>query len=840
MTYYAHSGTDKATARHDWELLATHLREVSVTAGVSATATGVLNLATAATAAGLFHDLGKYRMGFQDHIGGRPVPREDSYHKQAGAAHAAGNVPIAFAIAGHHGGLPDKTDLKSLATAGADHVREFGLPLAVAGCPGLAAPVPPMPPLADPFAADLWTRVLFACLVDADWTCTGEFERKRKKREAEPPPPSLDPAKRLENVLGFIAGKADRCPEGDVKRVRADVLGACLKAAAGSPGLYSLTVPTGGGKTLASLAFALQHAALKDKRRVIYVAPYLTILEQNVDVIRAALGLSADAPDVFAHYSLAEPTGGAGTDDTTRDAAARRAEAWDAPVVVTTNVQFFESLFSNHPGRCRKLHNVAGSVIVLDECQSLPPGLVAPTCGMLRQLATQLGCTVVLCTATQPAFDHAALKGDGLQATEIIPADLKLFDRLKRVTVEWPKKDDPKLSWADVATAMAEERQGLCVVNTKKAAKAVYEALVADEKSRPGLFHLSTAMCPQHRREKLAQIRGLLAAEAPCRVVSTQLIEAGVDVDFPFLMREMGPLEAVIQAAGRCNREGKRAGAGGRVVVFRSEEGGLPLCPWYGLGREKVEAVIREKGDGPQIDDPAAIQDYYGRLFHGGSLDERKVQDLRRAFSFKQVAEAYKLIDDAGQPVVVRTWQPHAAELRGRGQGAAAVRLGAHPDHLPGTPAARPVAVDPAERRRPGGGGRLRLRRPADHPAGRAGAGGGDAVGRRGVLRARQGRLRPRRVRGAVVDGLAPARHAEPVGAGRGGRGPRPGGRAAAKGGRGLVRLSVPGVRTLLLRLVWASTRSADDVLAWSAWRRRHQCRARACHYRRRRARPPN
>jgi CRISPR-associated endonuclease/helicase Cas3 len=208
---------------------------------------------------------------------------------------------------------------------------------------------------------------------------------------------------------------------------------------------------------------------------------------------------------------------------------------------------------------------------------------------------------------------------------------------------------------------MAAEPQALCVVNTKKAAKAVYDELA--KLAPAGLFHLSTAMCPQHRREKLAQVRGLLAAGAPCRVVSTQLIEAGVDVDFPFLMREMGPLEAVIQAAGRCNREGRLGAGGGRVVVFRSEEGGLPQCGWYDLGREKVEAVIKAKGDGPQIDDPAAIRDYYDRLFRGGDLDKQRVQQLRGKFQFQQTADAYRLIDNAGQPAVVRTWEPYTAEI---------------------------------------------------------------------------------------------------------------------------------------------------------------------------------
>ena len=364
----------------------------------------------------------------------------------------------------------------------------------------------------------------------------------------------------------------------------------------------------------------------------------------------------------------------AGGEGVAREVAARRAENWDAPVVVTTNVQFFESLFGNKPGRCRKLHNVAGSVVVVDECQSLPPGLVAPTCGMLKQLTAPvgeggLGCTVVLCTATQPAFDHDLLKPDErLTAEEIIPGDAKLFATLKRVAVVWPKRDDPKLSWAEVAERMRDAGSALCVVNTKKAARAVFAALTAT--GTAGAFHLSTGMCPQHRREKLAQVRGLLDAKAPCYVVSTQLIEAGVDVDFPFLMREMGPLESVIQAAGRCNREGKQMDANGNkklgeVVVFRSEEGTIP-GGWYTAGRDKLEQIIAANGDGPRVDDPAAITDYFRRLYFAGgpgALDEPGVRELRRTWKFRAAAEAYKLIADSGQPVVVRTWKSHAAEI---------------------------------------------------------------------------------------------------------------------------------------------------------------------------------
>ncbi|QDU21268.1 CRISPR-associated helicase Cas3' [Urbifossiella limnaea] len=674
MTFYAHSARDTAgrPAPALFQLLAEHLRSVAAAARARAVATRMPGLAAHAAAAGLLHDLGKYRPGFQRYI--HPdypdPPLPDRLHKEAGAARAAAAKcgAVAFAIFGHHGGLPDLADLQSgFKSPAADWQAVWAA--AVADLPDLATALDGLPPVPREFAADLFARVLFACLVDADWADTTRHEQQTKGYSADPAPPPLAPEKRWKHVEAHLAGLAARPLEPHVKAARATVLAACLAAAEKPPGLFSLTVPTGGGKTLAALAFALKHAERNHLRRVIYVAPYTTILEQNADVIREALGVSRHDAAVLEHHSLAEPPGDADTAETRREAAARRAENWDAPVVVTTNVQFFESLFSNKPGRCRKLHNVAGSVVVLDECQSLPPGLVAPTCGMLKQLTAPvgeggLGCTVVLCTATQPAFDHDLLKADErLTAEEIIPGDANLFTSLKRVDVVWPKRDDPKLSWAEVAERMRDAGSALCVVNTKKAARAVFAELAA--KRTPGAFHLSTGMCPQHRREKLAQVRGLLDAKAPCFVVSTQLIEAGVDVDFPFLMREMGPLESVIQAAGRCNREGKRPWAESKVVVFRSAEGTIP-GGWYTAGRDKLEQIIAANGDGPRVDDPDTITDYFRRLYFTGgpgALDAPGVLELRRAWKFRAAAEAYKLIDDAGQPVVVRAWKSHEAEI---------------------------------------------------------------------------------------------------------------------------------------------------------------------------------
>jgi CRISPR-associated endonuclease/helicase Cas3 len=635
-----------------------------------AASTAVPGLAAQAGAAGLLHDLGKYRAEFQQYVRGLRYHRGDplTRHKEAGAARAfdAGQNPIALAVLGHHGGIPDGSEIRPALTAGRP-VGEGVWGDAVADLPELATALDGLSPAPPGFAADLFVRVLFSCLVDADWANTAEHERVVKGRPADPPPPPLDPATRLARVEAFVAGLANRPLEPHVRAARAAVLAACLAAAANPPGLYSLTVPTGGGKTLAAFAFALKHATTNGLRRVIYIAPYTTILEQNADVIRAALGVERHDPAVLEHHNLAEPPGDGDAAQTDPEAAARWAENWDAPVVVTTNVQFFESLFSNKPGRCRKVHNVAGSVVVLDECQALPPGLVAPTCGMLRQLAAPaadggLGCTVVLCTATQPAFDHDLLKPDErLAAAEIIPPGAGLFESLKRVAVTWPKRDDARLSWADVAVRMRGGRSALCVVNTKKAARAVYAELAAG--GADGVFHLSTGMCPQHRREKLDVITDRLKNERPCHVVSTPLIEAGVDVDFPFLMRELAPLESVIQAAGRCNREGRRAWQDSRVVVFRSEEGKLPPDDWYRRGTQLLGTDFLNEGDEPRIDVPEDIRRYYRKLYRSGQLDKPSIQAKRLEEKYATVATDYKLIKDDTVSVLVTRWAPHQAKI---------------------------------------------------------------------------------------------------------------------------------------------------------------------------------
>jgi CRISPR-associated endonuclease/helicase Cas3 len=665
--FYAHSG--RKADFSDWQELRVHLRQVAQAARALAgdACPCYESLARATELAGWLHDLGKYRPGFQQMIRGLSVPREQTYHKQAGAVVAADarNLPVAFAVLGHHGGIPNAAESKDLIAG------PSGRPIASAiwgqatrDCPQLGGLALDPPPLKDRLAADLITRLIFSCLVDADWTDTGTHERRVKGLPPEPLPPPLDPASRLERVLAHIRRRAATCREAQVARVRDDILNACLTAAGQPPGLFSLTVPTGGGKTLSGLALALKHAAAHGLRRLIYVAPYLSILDQNARVIRQALGVAPDAPDVFEHHTLADPPGDETQQETAREAAARRAENWDAPVVLTTNVQFFESLFANKPGRCRKLHNIARSVILLDECQTLPPELVAPTCSMLGDLAPTFGSTVILCTATQPAFDHADMPERLQNVREIIPASLALFARLRRVQVAWPKRDEAPLDWPAVAGRMRDHRAALCIVNTRRAARELFAEL---RQGGGDVFHLSTSMCPAHRLAVLDEVRWRLEAEQPCYLASTQLIEAGVDVDFPFVMRELAPLEAIIQSAGRCNREGRLRGAdgspGGRVVVFRSVEGILPRDRWYRAGRTVLETSFLNAGREPGIDTPSDIREYFERLYREGDLDERGIQDGRRRFAFTEVAGQYRLIDDDGDSVVVATWQEKQEEV---------------------------------------------------------------------------------------------------------------------------------------------------------------------------------
>ncbi|MDP9348522.1 MAG: CRISPR-associated endonuclease Cas3'' [Gemmatimonadota bacterium] len=634
-----------------------HLRGVAALAEQFADAFGSGDWARVA---GLWHDLGKYHPEFQAyirrvsgydpeaHVEGAPGRVDHSTLGALYAQEAMGGLGriLAYVIAGHHAGLPD---WESAEQGNATVVQRCSanrerLPAV------LAEPVPeavrsPAPPTSRPPGGSpaLWIRMLFSALVDADFLDTEVFmdPERGEERGAYPSLPELHA-----RFDAFMEAKAAavlaKGPLSDVNRARAEVLRQCRERAALPPGLFSLTVPTGGGKTLSSLAWALEHARIHEKRRIIYVIPYTSIIEQTADVFRAALG---DA--VVEHHSNLEPDR-----ETSRSRLA--SENWDASVIVTTGVQFWESLFAARTSRARKLHNIVNSVVVLDEAQTLPPDFLLPILGAMRDLQASYGVSFLLCTATQPALEERRgfdWKFPGLTGVrEIIDRPDHLHDTLKRVELEVPSDLRTPVTWEALAAEMAEEHAVLCIVNRRDDARDLFQLLPPESR-----VHLSALMCGKHRSRTLRRIRKRLTAGHPIHVVSTQLVEAGVDLDFPVVYRALAGLDSIAQAAGRCNREG--ALARGRVVVFvppRAAPVGLLKMAEEG-GRRSLEAHH------PDPLSPQRFRAYFEELYwkHGARLDRHGILELlahggRLEIRFRTAAEKFRLIDDAQLPVLVR------------------------------------------------------------------------------------------------------------------------------------------------------------------------------------------
>lgn len=591
--------------------------------------------------AGLLHDLGKTSERFQRYLQG--IGESGGDHKTGGCLYAVKlgiAPPVSFAIAGHHGGLPAPYELKprlretlslELARA-ADRLysAEGTLP---------AAELPPWLSQKAPLEAELLTRMLFSALVDADYLDTeGHFHPEKHELRGQ------------YSSLCTLLSRFDHCYRqrfaaslpSQVNDMRGEVFSNCLAAAEEAQGAFSLTVPTGGGKTLSSLAFALHHAAKWRLDRVIVVIPYTSIIEQTADVYRDFLGQD----DVIEHHSGVT----ASCDDDSQWRHQLAAENWDAPVVVTTAVQFFESLFANTPGKCRKLHNLARSVVIIDETQTLPLGLLKPTFELLAELVRHYSVTCLLTTATQPAY----AKFTDLPIREIMPDPAALAQRLKRVRYRRPTK---ALSWTEVAEHMGGSGQAMAVLNTRADARALFDTL--PEESR---LHLSTNLCGAHRREVLAEVRRRLSEGEPCLLATTQLVEAGVDLDFPLVMRAMGPLERIVQAAGRCNREGRLCS--GETLVFQPKEGGLPPGS-YETATMATEAFLQNELDADlDFDSPDLHHRYFNLLYGANDLDAKGITALRRSLDFPAVAEAYRIIEDDSVSVAV-PWGDGAALLDG-------------------------------------------------------------------------------------------------------------------------------------------------------------------------------
>lgn len=640
-------GSDSQWRTH---ALSEHLNEVAKRAAEFAS---VFDAQALAHLAGLWHDLGKYSAEFQGyirnasgfervnaHVEGRPGRVN---HSSAGGLHAivqlgAQGKVLAQLILAHHAGLYDGQEITQRLARDADCLAQ-----ALAGVPpGNLLAVAQLGQFRIPGGVDtpgayaLWLRILFSCLVDADFLDTEAFMDAGKALSRSGWPDIDDLKSRLDAHLEQLTRDTKPTP---VNRARVRILAQCRAAASREPGAFTLSVPTGGGKTLAGMAFALDHAQRHRKRRVIHVIPYTSIIEQTADVFRNIFG---DA--VVEHHSNAESER---EDNRTRLAC----ENWDAPIIVTTTVQFFESLFAARTSRCRKLHNIVDSVVVLDEAQLLPPPFLQPIMDVLNLLTRHYGVTVLLSTATQPALASREWFGGSFQGLddthEIIADPATLYTELDRVDVHLPADLKTATTWAALVEQASQHDDVLLVVGRRADARELHACMPK------GSRHLSALMCGAHRSDVIAQIRSALKDRradpglAPVRVVSTQLIEAGVDLDFPVVYRAIAGLDSIAQAAGRCNREGLLAR--GQVYVFVPPK---PAPPGLLRMAEQAAIGVIEGWQGKPLD-LCLFRPYFERLYRNANLDAKSIRELLKVdrdsmgcVGLRQAADAFQLIDN--------------------------------------------------------------------------------------------------------------------------------------------------------------------------------------------------
>jgi CRISPR-associated endonuclease/helicase Cas3 len=658
MVFYAHSVSGRP--EDEWEPLGRHLTEVEEGARSRGRRFGAEDLAGLA---GRVHDLGKFGPDFQARLHD-PTKRAD--HSTAGAVWAFERLPqiwgrlLAHVVAGHHAGLKD--DLLSpegrIATKSpllvpvecAAQADGLALPHSVSGPVGMR-----LVRRERGFQFAFLTRMIFSCLIDADRTAAAAFDvHGGDNQEAEHPSIAA-----LETALHDWIGRRVAAAR-PIDALRDDVLRAAVAKAAEPQGVFTLTVPTGGGKTLTSLAFALAHARTHGLERVIVVIPFTSIIEQTAQVYRDALGTLGGA--VLEHHSAFEMK------DEDKWAAQRvgpdrlrlAMERWDSPIVVTTAVQFFESLFSNRPSRCRKLHSLARSVVVVDEAQTMPLPLLRPCVAALKELARNYGSSVVLCTATQPALGAPAFRDGFKEPCELAPDVPGLFAALRRVTVrDIGVQDD-----AALAARIAARPQALCIVNQRSHARALFHAI----RDLPGARHLSTCMHSVHRARVLAEIRADLKDGLPCRVVSTSLIEAGVDLSVPLVLRASAGLDQIAQAAGRCNREFTHSPEESEVLVFTAAE--YRVIQSLKAHAESGTEMLKLHQDDPFA--PPAMRAFFEMLYSRkgqSELDKPGVLDAcaDRAgdmnFPFESIAAAMRFIDDVMVPVIVAKEEAKVGEV---------------------------------------------------------------------------------------------------------------------------------------------------------------------------------
>lgn len=608
-------------------------------------------------AAGLLHDDGKAIDAFQLRIRalmqGRSAKRVD--HSTPGAKFAENNVELsngfgkllAYLIAGHHSGLPNGNeggDVSSLMRRLEGSV--LGPGIMADKLPKLNLPLFMSDSTIDKrklgFKLSFFLRMVYSALVDADFLDTEAFMdyQRHENRSGYPSLSELFPL--LESYLLNLEYNSPNTP---INQQRKKILTEAKEAAEKEAGLFSLTVPTGGGKTLSSLAFAFLHALQHGMQRIIYVIPYTSIIEQTAAEFKKIFG---DEVVIEHHSNYLEE----GEENETSLKRKLATENWDAPIIVTTNIQFFESFFSNKSSKTRRIHSVARSVVILDEAHILPVPFLKPTIEVIRELAITYDSSLVLCTATQPALlENDDFEGGLSGVREIMKNPPSLEAAFERVH----SKNLGNKSISEIAEIMASEEQVLCIVNTRSQARAVMEAIRVISDST---YHLSALMCPSHRREVLSIMKSRIAEGLPCKLVSTQLVEAGVDIDFPVVLRAIAGMDSIVQAAGRCNREG-RLQQHGRLYVYYPEEG-LPRG-YFRQNAQITELVMQDKGD--DYLSRENISEYFKELYwikdKAGGLDKENIlnlleRDVRSLdFSFKKVAKLYRLIPDDQISVIV-------------------------------------------------------------------------------------------------------------------------------------------------------------------------------------------
>ncbi|MBN1648519.1 MAG: CRISPR-associated endonuclease Cas3'' [Spirochaetales bacterium] len=642
----------KQNSDDTWDIPQSLMEHLKNTAEYAANFADKFNSGPWGYSLGIAHDAGKSCKAWQDYLKKKSGYDENAHlentpgkmdHSTPGAkmveellGKGVGRV-LSYCISGHHAGLPDWSGsqssldfrLRKSVTEGiADEILSYVI----------EADPKTLPWLFDNIGLDLslWIRMLFSCLVDADFLDTEEYMSPERTLERG----GYLTIKELQTRLNrYVKELTNAAPDTEVNRVRRDVLSDCQKAAVLPPGFFSLTVPTGGGKTISSMDFALRHAVTYNKDRVIYVIPYTSIIEQNADVFRNALG-----PDqVIEHHS--------NLDDEDSTAKTRlAAENWDVPVVVTTSVQFFESLFAAKTSRCRKLHNICNSVVVLDEAQLLSVEFLAPILRTMELLVNHYRVTFIICTATQPAIEQrddspkfpGIKKGSIREIIQNVPA---LYHSLKRVNVEIPNDLKTTCSWEELADNLTTHNCVLCIVSDRKSCRTLYHLMPK------GTYHLSALMCAQHRSEIITRIKTDLNEDKPVRVISTQLVEAGVDLDFPVVYRAIAGLDSIAQAAGRCNREGRlnEEGNFGKVVLFIP-----PKLPPPGNLRKAAETTLRMLDNG--VTDPIdqkVFPPFFSEIYwKANSLDKNGILDLLQpepselGIQFRSAGKAFHIIDE--------------------------------------------------------------------------------------------------------------------------------------------------------------------------------------------------